>query len=98
MQDVADQSVAPTTIGADLLRNICLIGTEPIDLAGHIAVARPRGEDVKAKRVRRGYRCAAGALFGAREESVRADRKILPDYRHSRSGVGRLPDSPCRAE
>jgi hypothetical protein len=97
MQDVADQSVAPTTIGTDLLRN-SLIGTEPIDLAGHIAVARPRGEDVKAKRVRRGYLCAAGASFGAQEESVRADRKILPDHRDSRSGAGRLLDPPCLAE
>src|ERR1700722_14011757 len=34
------------------LRNIYLIGTEPIDLAGHIAVAGPRGEDVKARRGR----------------------------------------------
>ena len=32
-------------------------------LAGHIAVARPRGEDVQAQRVCRGYRCVAGALF-----------------------------------
>ena len=46
MQDVADQSAAPTTIGTDL-RNICLIGTEPIDLVGHIAVARPGGEIAK---------------------------------------------------
>jgi hypothetical protein len=34
------------------LRNIYLIGTEPIDLAGHIAGAGPRGEDVKAQRGR----------------------------------------------
>jgi hypothetical protein len=72
------------------LRNICLIGTEPIDLAGHIAVARPRGEAVKAQRGRRGYRCAAGALFGDQEESLRADREILPNPSHSRSGVGRF--------
>ena len=32
------------------MRNIHLIGTEPIDLAGHIAGARRRGEDVKAQR------------------------------------------------
>ena len=31
---------------AEPLRNICLIGTEAIDPADHIAVARPRGEDV----------------------------------------------------
>ena len=29
---------------------------------------------------------------------MRADRKILPGYRHSRSGAGRLLDSPCLAE
>jgi hypothetical protein len=38
------------------LRNIHLIGAERIDLADHLAVARPRGEDVKA--VCQGYRCA----------------------------------------
>ena len=64
MQDVADQFVAPTTIRVDL-RNIHLIGAEPIDPAGHIAVARRRGEDVKTQHIRRGYRWAAGALFGA---------------------------------
>ena len=64
MQDVADQSLAPTAIGADLCAlYICLIGTEPIDLAYHIAVARPRRDDVQAQRVRRGYRCAAGRAF-----------------------------------
>ena len=94
MQDVADQSLAPTAIGADLCAIFCLIEPEPIDLAYHIAVARPRREDVQAQRVRQGYRCAAGALFQSRQEKkARArTRKILPNRRHSRSGAGWLLD------
>ena len=42
MQDVADQSAAPTTIGADLCTIFVSLELEPIDLAGHIAVAGPR--------------------------------------------------------
>ena len=91
MQDVADQ-IAQTPIRADL------IGTEPIDLAGHIALPRPRREDVKAQRVSRGYRCAAGALSELRTKACARDRKILPDHRHSRSVAGRLLDSQCLAE
>ena len=54
MQDVADQSAAPTTIRADLCAIFVSLELELIDLAGHIAVARPRGEDVQAQRVCRG--------------------------------------------
>ena len=42
MQDVADQSVAPTAIRADLCGIFISLELEPIDLLGHIAVARPR--------------------------------------------------------
>src|SRR5216684_2397582 len=36
-------------------RNFCVFGTEPFDVAGHVAVARPGREDVQAQR--RGGRC-----------------------------------------
>ena len=90
MQDVADQSAAPTTIGADLCADICLVGTEPIDLACHIAVARPRGEDVQAQRVCRGYLCAASALFQElrRKACARTGKSFPILGSHSRSGVG----------
>src|SRR5262245_11130281 len=35
--------------------NFCVIGTEPLDLAGHVAVARPGREDVQAQREGRRY-------------------------------------------
>jgi transposase len=62
MQVVADQSVTATTIRADLCANIRLIGTEPIDLAGHIAVARP-GEKMSKHRVSAGDIAALLARF-----------------------------------
>ena len=98
MQDVADQSVAPTTIGADLCAIfISLELSRSTWLATSLSPGR--GEKMsKAQRARRGYRCAAGALFGAQKEGVRADWQILPDCRYSRGGIGRLLDSPCLAE
>ena len=59
MQDVADQSAAPTTIGADLCAIFVSLELSRSTLAGHIAVAGPRREDVQAQRVRRGYMTAA---------------------------------------
>ena len=98
MQDVADQSATPTTIGADLCAIfISLELSRSTWLATSLSPGR--GEKMSKQSVSAaGYRCAAGAHFGAEEESVRADRKILSNRRHSRSGVGRLLDSPCLAE
>ena len=98
MQDVADQSAAPTTIGADLCA--IFISLELSRSTWLVTSLSPgSGEKMSKHSVSAGgYRCAAGALFGAQEESVRADRKILPSYRHSRSGAGRLLDLPCLAE
>ena len=79
-------------------RTFRLIGAQSFDLADHLAVAGPQREDVEAQRIRRRHRCAAGALFGAQAEGVRADGKILPDHRHSGGGTGWLLDSPCAAE
>ena len=39
-----------------------------------------------------------GALFGTQAEGVDADWKIVPDHCHSRSGTGRLLDSPRSGE
>ena len=77
---VADQSLAPDRDRGRSLRNICLIGTEA-DRPGLPHRCRQAAERrcPSQQRVRRGYRCAAGALFRAQEESVRADRKILPN-------------------
>ena len=69
MQNVADQ-LAPTTIRADLCAIFISLELSRSHLAGYVIVARPRREDVKAQRVRRGYRCAVGPHFGAQEESV----------------------------
>src|ERR1700724_4138414 len=79
-------------------RNFRLIGTQPFNLADHVAVAGRRREDVEAQRLGWGHRCAAVALFGAQAEGVRADGAILPDHRHSRGGTGWLLDSPGAAE
>src|SRR6202162_1072317 len=79
-------------------RNFRLIGTEPFNLADHVAVAGRRREDVEAQRLGRRHRCAAVALFGAQAEGVRADGAILPDHRHSRGGTGWLLDSSGAAE
>src|ERR1700730_7876165 len=59
-------------------------------MADHVAVARRRREDVEAQRACRGHLRAVGALFGVQAEGVCADWEIVPDHRHSGSGVGRL--------
>src|SRR3977135_928481 len=71
-------------------RNFRLIGTQPFNLADHVAVAGRRREDVEAQRLGWGHRCAAVALFGAQAEGVRAEGAILSDHRHSRGGTGWL--------
>ena len=98
MQFVADQSVTPTTIGADL----CAIFVS-LELSRSTWLATSlspgRGEKMSKHSVSAGDIAALLARFSeAQEESVRADRKILPNCRHSRSGAGRLLDSPCLAE
>ena len=94
MQNVADQSVALTTIRADLCAIFISLELEPINLAGHIAVPRPGREDVQAQRVRVDI-AALLARFRSSGGKHGADRRILPDHRHSRSGAGRLLDLPC---
>ena len=90
-------SEEPTAIRTNL-GAVRLIGTQPFNLADHVAVAGRRREDVEAQRLGWGHRCAAVALFGAQAEGVRADGAILPDHRHSRGGTGWLLDSSGAAE
>ena len=85
---VDHHSEEPTAIRNQSWRNFRLIGTQPFNLADHVAVAGQRGAGVEAQRLGWGHRCAAVALFGAQAEGVRADGAILPDHRHSRDGTG----------
>jgi transposase len=98
MQDVADQSAAPTTIGADLCAIfVSLELSQSTWLATSLSPGG--GEKMSKHSVSAGDIAALLARFSElRRESVRADRKILPNFRDSRSGVGRLLDSPCVAE
>lgn len=60
------------------MRNIYLTGTEPIYLAGHLAVTRRWGEDVKAQRACRRYRGVADALSELRRKACARTGKLLP--------------------
>ena len=77
MQDVADQSVTPTTMGADL----CAIFVS-LELSRSTWLATSLspgpGKDVRAQRVCRGYRCVAGALFGVRRKVCARTGKSFP--------------------
>jgi transposase len=76
MQDVADQSAAPTTVGADL----CAIFVSlELSRSTWLTTSLSPGQMLQAQRVCLGYCCAAGALFGAQEENVRAGRKPARD-------------------
>ena len=93
MRDVADQSAAPTTIRADLCaisvslelsRSIWNMATSLSRQAGGIARWASTAQSA-------GDAAALLARFSrAQEESVRADRKILRNRRHSRSGLDGL--------
>ena len=74
MQDVADQSAAPTTIGADLCAIFISLELSRSSWLVTSLAAPGRGEKyVQAPRARRGYRhSCVGALFGAQEEGVHA--------------------------
>ena len=96
MQDVADQSAAPTTIGADLCA--IFISLELSRSTWLVTSLSPGGGEKMSKQSARDIAALAGALVSAQQEGVRADRKILPNRRRSRSGAGWLLDSPCLAE
>ena len=98
MQDVADQSAAPTTIGADLCA--IFISLELSRSTWLVTSLSPgRGEKMSKHSVPAGDIAALLARFSElRRKGVRANRKILADSRHSRSRVGWLLDSPCLAE
>ena len=97
MQVAADQSLAPTTIGADLCA--IFISLELSRSTWLVTSLSPGGGEKMSKHsVSAGDIAALLARFSELRRKACADRKILPGYRHSRSGVGRLLDSPCLAE
>jgi transposase len=98
MQDVADQSAAPTTIGADLCA--IFVSLELSRSPWLATLLSPgRGEKMSKHSVPAGDIAALLARFSElRRKACTRTWKILPNYRHSRSGVGRLLDSPCLAE
>ena len=91
MQNVADQKRSTTTIRADLCVIFIHSGTEPIDLAGDIVVARRRGEMSK-RSVSAGDIAALLGAFRSSGGKRTADRKNLSRSSHSRSWIGRLLD------
>src|SRR6202521_338323 len=97
MQVVADRAEAPTAIPNGSSRNLRFIGTEPVDLADHVSIARPRGEDVEAFGSGRRYRRLAQTVLFAQGKSASTDRPGFPDYRHPGGRSGRLLDPPGAA-
>ena len=75
-RDVAGSIRDPDPDPGRSSRNICLVGTEPIELAGNFAAAG-RGRRCQSTPACRRHRRAAGAFFGVQEESVRAEWQIL---------------------
>ena len=97
MQTVADRPEAPNAICNDL--GAIFISLELSRSTWLITSLSPGGGEKMSKHsVPAGDIYAVGALFGVQTEGVCADWKIVPDHRHSGSGVGRLLDSPCVAE
>ena len=96
MQDLADQSAAPTTIAADLCAIfVSLELGELIDLAGHIVIASGRGEKMsKAQRVCRGYRWAAARFSELRRKACARTGKSFPIVVIQEAGLDGSIDSP----
>ncbi len=98
MQTVADRSEAPNAIRNDL--GAIFISLELSRSTWLITSLSPDGGEKMSKHsVPAGDIYALLARFSEiQAEGVCADWKIVPDHRHSGSGVGRLLDSPCVAE
>ena len=98
MQVIADRPEAPSAIRSDL--GAIFVSMELSRSTWLITSLSPGGGEKMSKHsVPAGdISCAADALFGSQAEGVCADWEIVPDHRHSGSGVGRLLDSSCPAE
>src|SRR5260370_29703169 len=76
-------------------RDLRIDGTISFDLAGHLAVAGRRGEDVQAFGAQRRYHGTPGAIRQAEGEGAGPDWEDLPGHRHSRGWSRRLRSSRC---
>ena len=83
MQDVADQSAAPTTIGADLCAIFVSLELSRSTWRATSLSPGRGGEKMSKHSVSAGDIAALhGARFSELRRSVRADGKILPTRRH----------------
>ena len=65
-------------------RDFCFLGTQPLDLGRHFALARLRRKDVQTFLIRwRRFRAAA-AFCGIEAQSQGQDRNVVPNCRHTR--------------
>src|ERR1700738_4423618 len=78
-------------------RNFCIIGTEPFELAGDVAVAGQRREDVQARH--RGWQRgrAFDAVCGAQAQDGGPDRPKLSDRHDPGGGAGWVLVASCPA-
>src|SRR4029079_8679902 len=79
-------------------RNLRFFGTEPVDLADHLPIARRRREDVEAFGSSRRYRRLAQTARSDQRKSASADGAGLPHHHNPRGRPGRLLDPPRAAE
>ena len=98
MQVIADRPEAPSAIRSDL--GAIFVSLELSRSTWLITSLSPgAGERMSKHSVPAGDIGALLARFSeSQAEDVCADREIVPDHRHSGSGVGRLLDSPSVAE
>src|ERR1700730_15919122 len=92
MQFAADRLEAPTRYPHRSWRNLHLIGTQPIELGGHVAFAGWRREDVEAHGAGRRCRWAAEALCATQGKGKGADGEGLSVDRHPGGRSRRLLD------
>ena len=98
MQVIADRPEAPSAIRSDL--GAIFVSMELSRSSWLITSLSPGGGEKMSKHsVPAGDIGALLARFSAlKQKAFGADWEIVPDHRHSGSGVGRLLDSSCAAE
>ncbi len=78
-------------------RNLRLFGTEPVEVADHVAIAWRWREIVKARDCRRQRGGAADLLGRAERKGTGTHRAKLPSHRHLGGWARWLLDPPCPA-
>jgi transposase len=98
MQTVADRPEAPNAIRNDLVA--IFVSLELSRSTWLITSLSPDGGEKMSK-----HSVPAGDIYALltrfsefKQRAFCADWEIVPDHRHSGSGIGRLLDSPCVAE